>query len=459
MTRPFVPEIPAQKNRLTASTLVRRALFVVVAALLIIPPLPMLPRFEGTATEPASLGFQSGVRILRVSGASYQVGYQHGVLLREDLRALLRDQLFSKVVWEDQASHSLILAYARRVDPHLPTALRQEIRGIADGAGLPYHELLAWNLLASFLADRETGNGVRQVIGGRQWSLLPPESPVLDSFRPPLAKGLPEVAGLHHLSLRRRSRPTQVSDPSTLPRARPLPGGPGFAAWGAVMADRELRLAQLLPADGAGPYGAEPIIVIAHPATGTPFFSITWPGVVGTVAGFNQAKLALTVTGVSTPDVTADGVPATFLARQVLQYATDEETSLTLLIATPRTGGAVIMLGDGKVPHAQRVEVSAYHYAVQENEGGFLFDPPTFILQGELASEFRDDGSDSRPFPRDTVEQQLRMGRDPRTTTLQALQHAAQGGTAEWLILLEPASQIAMVQQDNKPAQTLALQE
>jgi len=450
MTKVRTRPLPGWWHSLSLPVLTQRIVFVVMAILLLSPPLPILPGTPDVVTSPATLQTHSSIRVLYLSGTPYQLGYQQGVLLQKDLRALVQDRLYLTNAAQGSWSYPLLLAYARRVEPYLSPDLRQEIRGIADGAGLSYHDILAWNVLDSFLSVENRRDMTKDILFGWRWSLLPPQILDEESFQPPRHKGLVStMAGLSGLA-------SLGSRNGTRKLVLPAPGA-GFAAWGSALGDRELRLGKQIHLDAAGPYGEEPIIVVYHPSHGIPFWSLTWPGTVGTMAGFNEAKLALYVSVLPSSDTTADGVPVSFLARQALQYTVDETTALTLMLSTQKTGGATVVLGDGKVPHAQRLELSAHFHTIQETDDDFLPDPPAFAADRILAA-VASDHSVRSSIPWRTLKQQLLVGREPETTAMQALQHGADNADSRLAILLQPAFLTAVIQRGTGKMNTYHLQ-
>lgn len=116
--------------------------------LLLLPALlPFAVRPPASAFEPAArqgrglLVEKSGQRLLVMRGSPYEMGYQHGSLLREDVRRL--------------ADTALMVSFARhpgrleeaweRTRPFIPERYIEEMRGLADGAGLPPEKIFLAN--------------------------------------------------------------------------------------------------------------------------------------------------------------------------------------------------------------------------------------------------------------------------------------------------------------------------
>jgi len=428
--------------------MLERIALIIVLALIFVPPLPILPGIAGKSTAPATSETRGGVRVLHLAGTPYQMGYQHGVLLQKTVRAALRDDLYARLSDQPGLSHARLLAYARQVELSLPEELRQEIRGLADGAGLPYRDVLAWNLLESYGATLQEDGVLGQDGSGWRWSLPPPLPLTGDSFHPDLRKGVP-VMESYDVSAASGSDQHDSGLPPYWPTTNLIRRGVGFAAWGTATADHELRLGANLSGRPIFSLHVDPIAIAYRPRQGMGFLALTWPGMVGTFAGLNESKLALLVNDVSTLDVSADGVPASMLARQALQHAGNETTALNILLSTPRTAGATILLGDGKVPHAQRVEVTAHDYTIEKAGEGFLLDPASFVANRKLAALATNTTPTASTVPRKALEQQLRSGRDPHAAALQALHLAQTWTNTTWSVLLEPFAQSAVLIQAN----------
>ncbi len=445
MTRAHVRgTIRIQRKRLSVPLLGQYALFVLISAFLFVPPLPLVPVQGEPSTVSTQTPASPEIRVLHLQGSPYQLGYQHGTQLRSDLRDAIPTQFLRSSAARGWMTYPLLMAYARRVDGYLPPDIRQEMQGVADGAGLPYHEILAWNLMESYLISTEANRSdlEKQLIFGLQESLLSPESFGLSAERSSVsrAKTVPESPRQSPAENGRSLTADALLTGVVLPKT-----SIGLATWGNAVADRELRLGVRLYLNSDAPYGRMPVILVYHPEHGIPFWSLTWPGHVGTIAGFNGAKLGVQATAIPVADSTADGVPVSFLARQALQYTMDEESALTLILSTPAAHGATVLLGDGKVPHALRLETTPHSHATQETKEGFIASPPHFEAKDVMEGLTSTSSSDSQ-FPWNSVRQQLQMGREPDTVIMQALAQEELNRGSMLAILIEPATLTATIQ-------------
>jgi len=83
------------------------------------------------------------IPVLRLSGTPREIGRQHGALLRDQIRFLYSqyvDALAVAAVGRDE-----LVAWARKVEPFIPEHYREELHGLAEGAGLDYIDVLVGN--------------------------------------------------------------------------------------------------------------------------------------------------------------------------------------------------------------------------------------------------------------------------------------------------------------------------
>ncbi|HEX9780032.1 MAG TPA: C45 family peptidase [bacterium] len=114
-----------------------------------------------------------GIRVVTLTGRPYELGWQHGALLREEVRGAVGQVLGSvrrylkvPILRSWLGSWWLDRAW-RPAWRHIPKAYLEELRGLAEGSGVPYLELLRMHAVpdrtyacANFAAwGRATGGG------------------------------------------------------------------------------------------------------------------------------------------------------------------------------------------------------------------------------------------------------------------------------------------------------------
>jgi hypothetical protein len=286
------------------------------------------------------------LRILRLRGSAYEMGYQHGTLLSQEIRSALKEQVYDGLVTEDGLSHLLLLRFARHMEAYIPSEYREEMRGLADGAGLSYSDVLVLHTFRELLSQPWPGSVTRELV----LEFSPPFLPPFPLYQPSMSAGsVAENEALDILS---------------------LPLESAFAAFGEATSDGKL----LQGVDLADTVGrAEDLLLIVYaPDNGNSFVSLGWPGAVGVTVGLNEEKIAVAELAVPSRDASVEGTPLSFLLRDVLQYAGDIPTALRLLSSAPRTSGHSVIIGDGKPPDAQALELSAHLNAVFEAQQGVV---------------------------------------------------------------------------------------
>jgi Acyl-coenzyme A:6-aminopenicillanic acid acyl-transferase len=147
--------------RLTA---VRMALAFFVALLVSCAGAPPSRDLQPRLTE-EGLTFLSGLRVdregtpvLDLSGSSYDVGLQYGVLLRPEIRSMYAE--YEKLL--DQLTGGGLRRFffrlslegkLREMRSALPAGFEDEVRGIAEGAGIPFSDYLFFAMTPELLFD------------------------------------------------------------------------------------------------------------------------------------------------------------------------------------------------------------------------------------------------------------------------------------------------------------------
>ncbi|MBI4492254.1 MAG: hypothetical protein HY690_05620 [Chloroflexi bacterium] len=236
---------------------------------------------------------------MRLQGDAYQRGLQCGQALMPQLRALRRtfhdDVLFRRGWFLGWSAYSLMRVLAACMEQHTPRSFLDEVRGVADGAGIPYGDVL---LMTCF--DDVIHNLQFAVPVGR------------------LACSAVAVQG-------RRAPGGGVL------LARNLDYYPEADWWGVgALINRILRETVTL--------------FVVRPTHGHAFVSIGWPGFVGVVTGLNDAGLAVACLTSTVPTETADGVPAPLIYRRMLEEAETLAECEAILRATRRTIGNNVLV-------------------------------------------------------------------------------------------------------------------
>jgi hypothetical protein len=88
--------------------------------------------------------------IMAARGSHYELGFETGRRLADSIAANL--EIFWDSVEALGLSREELIAYSHDDETRLPPNLCQEIRGLAEGSGQSFRELLAYNLYRAGLA-------------------------------------------------------------------------------------------------------------------------------------------------------------------------------------------------------------------------------------------------------------------------------------------------------------------
>ena len=114
---------------------------VFISLSLIVPIVPAGTRAlqQNTHLEEGWLEEHNGIKILHLYGSYYDMGYQQGFLLASEIGESMRAQLHS---FESKGySYDKLLEIWDTMEPFLPDEYKEEMRGMADGSGIPFDDI------------------------------------------------------------------------------------------------------------------------------------------------------------------------------------------------------------------------------------------------------------------------------------------------------------------------------
>lgn len=88
---------------------------------------------------------REGIKILYLNGSYYEIGYQQGVLLKEDIIRSYKSWFYS--LEESGVSKDDLLDIWNRSKTYIPKEYKQEMQGISDGAEIPFEDVAAISVL------------------------------------------------------------------------------------------------------------------------------------------------------------------------------------------------------------------------------------------------------------------------------------------------------------------------
>ena len=270
----------------------------------------------------------TGFQRIQIHGGPFERGLQHGRQLREGVHQL-RDVFYREVVDFHGKPlgallRSVMVPFLLAMHRHIPRPLRQEMRGIAAGANIPYWDVLIFNCFDDLL------HGL--------WLL------------PPILARVPFVG--NHFAC---SSFVLTS---------------GSTAHGELLHGRNLDYEVVngyLASDGAVTRALKKHLVVleCEPDDGEPFLSVVWPSFVGAVTGINRAGLSLACLTSTVNGETPNGLPLPMLYRQVLQHARDLEGAEQLIRNTRRTIGNNLLVASAAEDDARVFEISPHGVATR----------------------------------------------------------------------------------------------
>ena len=254
-------------------------------------------RADATTVARAGDGFLEvidGSKVLHLKGSPRAMGRQHGVLLRDDIRAQVRylfdvkakdfkpELLGIKVPLD---AKRLILSIAQTQRKFVPARFYEELEGIAEGSGVAVDEIIAANFI-------------------------------------------PEM---FHCS--------------------------GFALAGSATRDGTMYHGRILDYGCDWKLQEHAVLVVAEPDGAIPFVNVTYAGFVGSVTGMNARHVSIGEMGGGGLGHW-DGVPMAFLVRMALEEADNLDEAIATFRDQPRTCQYFYVVADGNSRRAVGLEAS-----------------------------------------------------------------------------------------------------
>lgn len=263
-----------------------------------------------------------GVLLLELAGSPYARGWQHGTALGEQVRhlrsRLITDIVFGKGPAMGAGFLTILYGILARMHPNIPRELREEMRGLAAGARVPYRDILLLNCfddvlhsliqLNPMLAPLLHHRFVKPVLG---WLGAPPTP--IPAAMPGFACSsfvLTGEASAIGTPIHGRNLDYMVHDEFIDPDA---------------IVPRELR--------------QNVVVFVVRPERGRAFASVAWPGFVGVVTALNADGLSLACLTSTVSRETANGTPLLMLYRLAAQHAGSLDEVEWLLRGARRTIG------------------------------------------------------------------------------------------------------------------------
>lgn len=247
------------------------------------------------------------IPIVHLWGSPYEKGYAHGSLMKESV------QEFIPAFWAYLENE--VVGALNRTGLHIPPAVEEEIA----------------NLSLGVLLDL-TSNWTAPYTGAHFFEEM---------------QGLADGSGVDLQTLTRIHMIGELTKGSCSM----------FGIWGpALQAASGLLTMRALDWDMDGPFQSFHQLTIYHAAPNSAevdFLNVGWSGWIGSISGVNAAGLSIHEIGVFFPDASfgdesRQGVPFTYILRDILQFDSHRLDALSRLAQATRTCNLILGVGDGK---------------------------------------------------------------------------------------------------------------
>jgi hypothetical protein len=119
----------------------KKIIVILICSLLIVPLLTIGTYASKNYNHLAGgwLEERDGIKILHLSGSNYDMGYQHGYFLSNEIGESMRAQLFGFA--NKGYSYDKLLEIWNVMDDYLPDEYKDEMQGMADGSGMSFDNI------------------------------------------------------------------------------------------------------------------------------------------------------------------------------------------------------------------------------------------------------------------------------------------------------------------------------
>ena len=264
---------------------------------------------------PARLENVDGVRVVRLAGTPREIGLQHGALLKTEIKELI-SYFFEEKKNLFGASQEALAKGAKILEKHIPKEYIEEMRGIAESAGVDYEKILYANTFLDVVSANWVG-----------------VKPMCSNFA----------------------------------------AFPGKSKDGAVVHGRNLEWS----ADEK--VAAMNTVFFITPKNGVPFVTLSWPGISGALTGMNASEISMGEMTSMSSEATLEGTPIMIQLRALVEKSKTLEDAYKILAGMPRTTGYNVLVTDGKTDTGFIAEMTAKRLVRIEPKDGFLMHTNHFV--------------------------------------------------------------------------------
>jgi hypothetical protein len=249
------------------------------------------------------VGRREGLLVVHLQGSPLEMGYAHGVLLRDQMHVLENEflQMIQGYVprhWVMEALKDYVIFRNRHLSDYVPLNYRMEIYGTT--LGCP--------------------------------DIHPEEGPFYNR--------LLNYHAAHDVSY-------MMIDNPFISKA----GCTAFAAWGGATENGHLLTGRNFDWEAAEAFSRDRVVIQCEPDGGIPFISLAWAGMAGVVSGMNRAGVSVAINGAPSSLPRETATPVAIVARDVLEHAHNLAEALAILRGAKVFVSTIWMMGsraDGK---------------------------------------------------------------------------------------------------------------
>ena len=279
----------------------------------------------------ASLEERKGLFILKLKGSRYEMGLQHGKLLKQQIHkgvvSYHADFVgnfsgLKKAPWIIRRfyQHYLDWKFYRPLMKYAPRDFLEEIKGLADGCDLPFDLVLRGNLLSEVNMNRVVFNQKKQL------------------------RNLPQ------------------SECSS------------FAAYGHLTEDGSMLVGRNTDYSGAGLWDRYQTIFFYEPVDGYRFVNIGTAGLLKSNSCMNEAGLCLGGHFLYSEDVSTKGIGFTALEYEIMTKTSSMGEAYRLVSSSARAGAFAFLIASAREKEACVIECTASKSDIRFAEKGVIYE-------------------------------------------------------------------------------------
>ncbi len=350
---------------------------------------------------------QGTLKVLRVQGSYYEMGYQYGYLLAEDVTRMWEDVMMpyfgEEFELDPETATTIFTGFLDLGWPHMetnmPPKFLDELEGVLDGAAAANHpdpqrvqDIVRW-----ILELGEVAGAIGDDLGAMyDFFSTGYTNPLLEYYGQAEAQLGPQEME-RRTAMEGRFVPAIFMD--EFAQAIPPFACAFFAAWGdrtdgGMIATRTMDWSADIGLKNAS------LVTIVVPDDGAAYMTVGYVGFIGALAGMSESGLAISMVEASSSMMRLHASPELLRVREIMAYADGLDDALPYFtdgiddgIKRPTTIGANAMLafgdpaGAGAGSEAVTIELSGVHAGLFRNGPAPSCDPQATLY------EFTFDGS------------------------------------------------------------------